>query len=83
MRGGCGSSYGPLKAIVGRIVGSADDGFDVRVDAGDTYKVKVGTCTKLSSNTKNYRLAVGDEAIVKGSLHGLRLIDGAEAVCLH
>lgn len=83
LRGGCGAGYGPLKAIVGRIVGAAGDSFDVRVDAGDTYKVKVGSCTKLSSNTKDYRLAVGDEAIVKGSLKGLRLIDGAEAICLH
>ena len=83
LRRGCGTGYGPLKAIVGRIVTAGDNSFDVKVDAGETYQVKVGSCTKLSSNAKNYRLAVGDEAIVKGSLHGLRVIDGAEAICLH
>lgn len=83
LRGGCGTGYGPLKAISGRIVVAGDDSFDVRVSGGDTYKVKVASCTKLSSNTKGYRLAVGDEAIVKGSLQGLRVIDGSEAICLH
>ena len=40
-------------------------------------------CTKFSSNVNHYKLVVGDEAIVKGSVKGGRHIDGSEAICLH
>ena len=82
LRGGCGG-YGPVRAFSGSIVAVSEDYFNVKISDGSVYTVNVSPCTKFSSNVNNYRLVVGDEAVVKGSVKSGRHIEGSEAICLH
>ena len=79
--GVCGGN-GPVRATTGRVISMADRDFEVQLENGDTYTIDIGSCTQMNANVPNYKMAVGDEAIMKGVQRQPGTMEASQVTCL-